>query len=531
MTPADLKQDITQMIEQGQQLMTRMHELHTEVQHDMGNLAATGQRMEQVIEVGERSYRQIHRIVGLISGLYLFEIESLLQDGEVDLTPEQQQQLLALRDSLRDIRTELAAENADEPRPGDAPPATITGGPDNFGSESAQRTKPLDRSSSPRESSQDEVHVVFIRHGSKGKAPDDDRTARAVQGVRESCRQGSDGEAEWPFPQGWKWATRDCEQRARAVADLLTPLGPDGEEQTNQLALWLQPIFSPLDLSATIFLSSYYKHAQDMVSSLGRQCAAGEAQPRVLSLRSLTPNSKSETFEDILAEAEQQGIDLLQHRLIICVGHEPRLSHLYTRLTGKRTRPFNRADVVAVGAVSWAELGAGTGQQKFRLPVADHQEEALRSKVQSKMTVATFLAGFVAAVLFNLLLAGTTSPLGQVAGILITVSLSLFVAVVYIYDRLSMPEGFWVDEDRPSRFQWRPGNQEFQRNLEQQGPLYTHMVWTWQWVFTPAVIWALVGFLVLVVEIDNFWLLTGIAAALVAAWLYYAATRPRLGTD
>jgi phosphohistidine phosphatase SixA len=524
MTPADLKREITQMIEQGDRLMTKMHQFQTEVQQNTVDLSGPSARMEQVIEAGERSYWQIQRIVGLMSNLYLFEIESLVQDAGIGLTPEQQQQLLALKDGLSDIRTELAVENMERSQPDDIAQGTLP-------AEAAQRTERLDRSSSPREPHPHDVLVILIRHGSKGKPPDDDRTAKAVQRVRESCRLGAEGESKWPFPPDWKWATWDGDQRARAVTDLLTPLNPEGEDQTNRCASLLCPLIDPLDLSSTVFLSSYYRHAQEMANSLGSQCSVGGIKPRFQPLRSLTPNSQAETLEDILLEAQQQGIDLLPQRLVVCVGHEARLSHLYTRLTGKRTRPFNHADVVGVSAKTWADLRAGNGRQKFRLPVADPQEEALRSKVQSKMTVATFLAGFAAAVLFDLLLTGMVSPLRQVAGILITTSLALFVAVVYMYDRLSMPEGFWVDEERPDRSRRRPGGRGFQRDVEQQGPLYAHMVWTWTFVFTPAVILALLGFLVLVVGLENLWLLIAMVAALAAVWLYYFACRPRLGTD
>jgi phosphohistidine phosphatase SixA len=293
----------------------------------------------------------------------------------------------------------------------------------------------------------------------------------------------------------------------------------------------LRPLVSPLEDSRTVFLSSYYKHAQDMAKSLGEILASGGENPELRALQSLTPNSKNETLEEILTEAEQQGINLLQQRLVVCVGHEPRLSQLYTRLTGKRTRPFNRADVVAVTATSWTDLQAGAGKQKFRFPVADHQEEALRSKVHTKMTVASLLTGFVTAVLFDLLLSGMASPLHQVAGFLLTASLALLVSVIYMYDRLSMPEGFWVNEDRPSPSRWSLKGRGFQRDCEQHGPLYAHMVWTWQFVFTSAVFLALVGFLILVSEIKSIWLLPGIGATLVAVWLYYTATRPRLGTD
>ena len=44
---------------------------------------------------------------------------------------------------------------------------------------------------------------------------------------------------------------------------------------------------------------------------------------------------------------------------------------------------------------SFEALLKGCGKIDLRFPVVDHQEAELRPKVQSKMTVATFLAGFV----------------------------------------------------------------------------------------------------------------------------------------
>ena len=65
-------------------------------------------------------------------------------------------------------------------------------------------------------------------------------------------------------------------------------------------------------------------------------------------------------------------------------------------LTGKRLRPLNRLDVVCVEADSRADLLLGCAKVVRRLPVVAYEEETLRPKVNSKMTAATFLAGFTA---------------------------------------------------------------------------------------------------------------------------------------
>ena len=67
------------------------------------------------------------------------------------------------------------------------------------------------------------------------------------------------------------------------------------------------------------------------------------------------------------------------------------------------------------------------------------------------MTVATLLGGFVFAALITVLVDSRPSWEWHriVAALLLTSSLALFVASVYLFDQLSMPEGFWTDADRP----------------------------------------------------------------------------------
>jgi hypothetical protein len=207
----------------------------------------------------------------------------------------------------------------------------------------------------------------------------------------------------------------------------------------------------------------------------------------------------------------------------------------------------------------------------FRYPVVDHQEAALRQKVQSKMTVATFLAGFVSAALVALILTNDFGTWRQVAAVLLTLALGLFVATVYIYDELSMPDGFWLT-GRPSRFRRRlTAHREHRRVLrwesiaqgtenarasvddvtwlhdpkerrkaladedaaEQRlaGPIYTYMVQTWTFVFTPAVAFSLLGFGVIM--FDGGTLLAGLASlsAVVVAVGWLMLRRAPSATD
>jgi hypothetical protein len=153
---------------------------------------------------------------------------------------------------------------------------------------------------------------------------------------------------------------------------------------------------------------------------------------------------------------------------ILIVGHEGRLSDLLTDLTGQRSLPFSHGEVVCVAGTCLTDLVAGRGEIRFRYPTYDHQEEPLRSKVQSKMTISTFLAGFVfTAPSALLLLTPDRWAVEQVVAVVsLTMSLALFVACVYIYDQLGMPSGFWTDADPPRL--WKRWYQRLERRREDQ---------------------------------------------------------------
>jgi hypothetical protein len=168
-------------------------------------------------------------------------------------------------------------------------------------------------------------------------------------------------------------------------------------------------------------------------------------------------------------------------------------------------------------------------------------ESQLRAKISSKLTVATFLAGFTFAALLELLMnrsrfeaARTIVPV-RVAVVSLTLALALFISAVYMYDRLSMPREFW-------KYQPHSGSNGKKTFLEKlhfkvhsesamasDGALYTYMIGVWQWVFTPAVISAFVGFSAILYSIDDRPILwTGIGV-IFAVFIYYIVLRPILG--
>lgn len=284
---------------------------------------------------------------------------------------------------------------------------------------------------------------------------------------------------------------------------------------------------------------------------------------RPVVIDALTPGSGPGSLEDVLEQAHRAGVDVRAQNCMVLVGHEGRLSDLLVELTGHRSRPVAHGGAVSVQGPTLTDLESGRGRVHYRFPTVDHQEDELRPKVTSKMTVATFLAGFVFTALSGvLLLPGPQWPAHRIIAVVaLTASLSLFISAVYIYDQLATPAGFWTDADRPRRLwqflydkrerrlaqRWQRGREaahgddehrarvaddvsEIHR-AERDGPTYWLMVRTPRPVFTPAVLLALAGFIALLAGTENGWIVVGGVLGLAVGASYSAFHRPDLGAD
>jgi hypothetical protein len=288
-----------------------------------------------------------------------------------------------------------------------------------------------------------------------------------------------------------------------------------------------------------------------------------------LQLSALTPNGGPGGFDEVVRQAQAAGAGLEPDSCVLVIGHEGRLSDLVTELTGIRLSPVANGGAVCIRGECLEDLAAGRGHVHYRYPTVDHQEDALRAKINSKMSVSTFLAGFVftalsAVLLLNLKEWGLNEwPWHRViAASSLTAALVFLIASVYIYDQLGTPSGFWTDADRPRRF-WRKIYERRDAKIESlwldlrdrakgvsdedkarladddrrihrpihDGPVYWLMVKTSRFVFTPGVLLALAGFIGLLIGTNDWMILTFSLAGLVVAGVYCAWRRPDLGAD
>jgi hypothetical protein len=237
----------------------------------------------------------------------------------------------------------------------------------------------------------------------------------------------------------------------------------------------------------------------------------------------------------------------------LLVGHDPRLRQLITQFTGARLEPLDYLDMVCIVAGSANDLRLGRAKVDWRYPVRNTSEADLRQKVTSKMTVATFLAGFTFTSLGVALgdLNVTASPAGMplpvtsfdyvfpaewnqfikvAALLLLSLSIGLFVGAVYVYDQLAMPPGLWDAEGKDSLwFRWFQTS-KLKDNINKNGYLYANMIMAWSRLFTPAVGLAAVGFGLLITTRSV--LLAGLyLLALALAGIWYGLNKPKVGLD
>src|SRR5215208_894235 len=393
-----------------------------------------------------------------------------------------------------------------------------------------------------------QVEVIFVRHG-----PKEEREEVCVNGkirrrwvrFKERIRRRWVRFKETIIIRGGRRNCRRKADRRRRKADRQAPLAEKEKKRVCNLAVR----FKELGVRPDHYFTSTYVHAKDTAEIMCGCLSTNDNQ--IIEAEALTPRGRKShfNFENIIKCALRKNANLESpsRKTLVLVGHEGGLSQLITLVSGNRLRPLDHLDAVCVEADSLRDLRLGRGQIAWRIPVKEYQEEELRKKITAKMTVATFLAGFTFTALFITLtrdipslqglfkidkketIAGAiNSALPLLATVCLTAAIALFVAAVYIYDRLTLPEGFWFTSQRT---EWEKLPSVVQKYKDQHGLLYGHMVHAWNKVFTPGVIFAAIGFLLIVIYKTSYLLSLLYFAVILGIAAYYWWRRPKLGVD
>ena len=329
------------------------------------------------------------------------------------------------------------------------------------------------------------------------------------------------------------------EHNKKEENDALSTTGKEKAKKTAGLLLLLhEREVDPLP-QFTAVLTSKYAAPQETAESLAQE--AGASIHVLDCLAPLQPGKGDLRPEDVFAETEakKKGTTTDRAATLAIVGHEPSISRLLCLMTGKNSRALDRGEAVWITG----ERDDFTRGKAALVHATRHENYAteLHDKIQAKMTVCTFLAGFTITALIDIIKDPDkivrTSRVA--AAISLTAAAGLFVAAIYIYDELSMPPMFW-NADTPGR---RSGRGQFRHDLRLNDALYAHMVRAWRLFFTPAVVFSLTGFLALLffnlryphlVMLERTAvavLIAGCIASLFLAIIMYRRYRPKLAID
>lgn len=327
-------------------------------------------------------------------------------------------------------------------------------------------------------------------------------------------------------------------EHARGVEDRKQRLD---EAKAKEIAV-LKRALSKLGVTPTVCLTSSYVHAKHTAARLLEELKATHVVPQ--ELESLTPGSKKDGILDFLDEVFATA--LTSNAVVLVVSHEPRLSQLLSRMTKHRPPPLTHAGAVCVEADSQGALLAGAGEVKWRWPEEGTRSQDLAAKLTSKMQVSGILAGLTVAAVAVILADRSPSVWQIAAASLLTGSAALFVASLYAYDRLTMPDIFWGAAESGGGKKWI-GGKDFVDDRNANGILHAEMVWQWKWVFSPALILGALGYLAMIANMHAPNSHTGCGSlpnivcdrpALLIATLFvilltafYQLSKPRLGVD
>lgn len=259
-----------------------------------------------------------------------------------------------------------------------------------------------------------------------------------------------------------------------------------------------------------------------------------EAEVSIEPIDLLNPDKDFPKWPDLA-----QGKPFRDKDIIAIVGHHPGISNLLISVTGWRTcRRVDFGEAVLVnGTPREIEEGKGNVRTSFGSPLA-----TLKDKIQAKMTVCTFLAGFTIAALVELLKDLPTVPeiWEVVAVIAFTFSLAVFVGAILAFDILMMPSDYWG----PINLKMKPNKarrDQFALNFRMNGAVYAYMVRIWRWLFGIGIVFLLVGFMGMILKsrlhlnilwnARNLLLVFGTTFAVILSCFMYWLVRPRLGID
>jgi len=249
-------------------------------------------------------------------------------------------------------------------------------------------------------------------------------------------------------------------ERRREQEDANDPLTQSAWNKAVNLGTRLKGLIAA---PGVVVLTSSHEHSRQTAGAIMQGAGLAPAHEDARFLTPGGPWGDDDIYERLRPPAEQGDI------IVVMVGHETRLSQLVLRFTGSRQRTLGALEAISISAATPELLWLGKGREDWRYPVRNWLEKEIAEKLVSKMAVATFLASANFIALMEIII-GKREVLANAdrqvpkacphcewlipfdpPWLLIWLALlshltaaGLFIAAVYLYDRLSMPVGFWT---------------------------------------------------------------------------------------
>lgn len=240
---------------------------------------------------------------------------------------------------------------------------------------------------------------------------------------------------------------------------------------------------------------------------------------------------------------------------LVIVGHQPLLGWIAEEFAGE-VYPIERAELLclyfAEGICTrrwWQLHRLAAGRHavlRWVLTPGDTSEviKELKEKIRGKMEGAKLLGAFSTGILtFILGTMGDTDKLAKLgqgrflifaAALALLLSILLYFASYYAYDRLLMPIRFW-GEPPPRPLSRHPNWLVMRPPSSAAWVLYQNMMHVWSWLFTPAVVLVCIGLMLLGLAVlrpqPSIEEIVAIVAIAVLFRLLYRVLGPRLGSQ
>lgn len=233
---------------------------------------------------------------------------------------------------------------------------------------------------------------------------------------------------------------------------------------------------------------------------------------------------------------------------VFVIGHQPFLGWITHEVVGQAI-PIERSELLCIALKNIHQNKRLRGYLQWVLSPSDKKtEREIKEKIKSKMEMSKFLSVFISTALVFLLGSiidkDTVEYLGSYIWVLyaatglLLISISLYLASMYAYDRLLMPVKFWGESPPPKKHGKRPKWLVWRPPSSSLWVLYQNMMRIWCRLFTPATYLALLGILSLAIavfrprqQLSIMTIIGFVLTGLILFWFYYKHFGPRVGSE